>query len=108
MRSELRLACKCAEHVLWFVRVSKQVSADSKEAKSYLKSQSTKTKDLDDKVEDVPGQPMLPGPRYSLTHWLFTSLKADMNPTLFAVATTVIHCSFSFCFIVFIHISTNI
>lgn len=44
------------------VRVSKQVSADSKEAKSYLKNQSTKTKDLDDKVEDVPGQPMLPGP----------------------------------------------
>lgn len=82
MHSELRLACKYAEHVLWFVRVSKQVSADSKEAKSYLKNQSAKTKDLDDKVEDAPGQSMLPGPRYSLTHWLFTSLKADMNPTL--------------------------
>lgn len=102
MHSELRLSCKYAEHVLWFVRVSKQVSADSKEAKSYLKNQSTKTKDLDDKVEDVPGQPMLPGPRYSLTHSLafhFSQSRYESHP--FTVATTVSHCFFNFCLIIF-------
>lgn len=45
------------------VRVNKEVSADSREAKSYLKSQSTKEEDDDDGEESSStSQPPLPGP----------------------------------------------
>ncbi|XP_037624239.1 craniofacial development protein 1 [Sebastes umbrosus] len=45
------------------VRVNKVVSADSKEAKNYLKSQNTKQEESGDDEEDSsPEQPHLPGP----------------------------------------------
>lgn len=46
------------------VRVSKEVSADSKEAKSFLKSQNTKQEENEDEEEScpLPSQPSLPGP----------------------------------------------
>lgn len=45
------------------VRVNKEVSADSREAKSYLKSQNTEEKKNEDKEKSSsPNQPPLPGP----------------------------------------------
>ncbi|XP_054476136.1 craniofacial development protein 1 isoform X2 [Anoplopoma fimbria] len=44
------------------VRVNKVVSADSKEAKTYLKSQNTKQESGDEEEAPSPGQPALPGP----------------------------------------------
>ncbi|KAM9352037.1 craniofacial development protein 1 [Symphorus nematophorus] len=45
------------------VRVNKEVSADSREAKSYLKSQNTKQEETEDVEESSsPSQPPLPGP----------------------------------------------
>ncbi|KAG7231026.1 hypothetical protein INR49_025055 [Caranx melampygus] len=45
------------------VRVSKEVSADSREAKSFLKSQNTKQEENEDKeMCPLPSQPPLPGP----------------------------------------------
>ncbi|XP_044049643.1 craniofacial development protein 1 isoform X3 [Siniperca chuatsi] len=47
------------------VRVNKEVSADSREAKSYLKSQNTKQEENgDDEKRSSPSRPPLPGPRY--------------------------------------------
>nr|XP_046250442.1 craniofacial development protein 1 [Scatophagus argus] len=45
------------------VRVNKEVSAESREAKNYLKSQSTKLKENEDEEKSLsPSQPPLPGP----------------------------------------------
>lgn len=50
------------------IRVNKVVSADSKEAKTYLKSQNTKQEDNEDKEESLStSQSPLPGPRYTHT-----------------------------------------
>ncbi|XP_013865728.1 craniofacial development protein 1 isoform X2 [Austrofundulus limnaeus] len=47
------------------VRVNKEVAADSREAKSYLKSQNTKQDKDEDKEETSPNQPSPPGSRSS-------------------------------------------
>ncbi|XP_034735683.1 craniofacial development protein 1 [Etheostoma cragini] len=57
------------------VRVEKVVSADSREAKSYLKSQNTQQEGCGDETEkaSTPQQPPPPGPRYASTlHRTFT------------------------------------
>ena len=53
------------------IRVNKVVSADSREAQTYLKSQSTKQEDDEDEEKSLStSQSPLPGPRYkhTITH----------------------------------------
>lgn len=52
------------------LRVNKEVSVDSKEAKSYLKSQDTKQDEGEDQEEEglSPTELSPPGPRYTHTH----------------------------------------
>uniref|UniRef100_UPI003AAA4C5C craniofacial development protein 1 n=1 Tax=Centroberyx gerrardi TaxID=166262 RepID=UPI003AAA4C5C len=51
------------------VRVTKEVSADSREAKGYLKSQNTKEEEQAEEEESSSSpNPLLPGPRYTTIH----------------------------------------
>lgn len=47
-----------------FVRVNKEVAADSKEARSYLKSKNTKQENEDDESQ-TPKSKSFAGPRYA-------------------------------------------
>lgn len=71
--------CVCVTHMLQVphkhtnclssrVSVKKEVSADSREAKSYLKNQNSTQENQKEDTSVSPRQQPTPGPRYTQTH----------------------------------------